>query len=87
MPRSLNAQNTIKYRPYTSQEERILKFYVDERKDEEQFDCLKRNGFFGLLSKYAGISYFNQFIADINRVAKQQKYRSKRFCFTKNILN
>lgn len=77
MPRSLNAQNTIKYRPYTSQEERILKFYVHERKDEERFDCLEKNGFFDILSKCAGTSSFNKFIADIDRVAKQQKYRSK----------
>lgn len=77
MPRCLNAQNTIKYRPSTSQEERILKFYVDERKDEEQFDCLKKNGFFDILSKCAGTSSFDKFLSDIDCVAREQKYRSK----------
>lgn len=73
MSRVLSAQN------HTAQELRLLKFYVDGLQDEKRFDCLKKNGFLGVLSKCAArpTASFEQFLADIDHVGMEQKYRSK----------
>lgn len=79
MSRVLSAQK------HTAQELRLLKFYVDGLHRETRFDCLKKGGFLGVISKYAArpISGFDKFLADIDHVAEDQKFRSKWFCFIK----
>lgn len=76
------------------QTQHILGFYIDGLSAEKQFDCLKKAGFLDILSQCAAINAnFDTFLADIDRVAKAQKIRSKFlaclfvYLFTKLILN
>lgn len=76
---SYRMSRILSVQKHTAQELRLLKFYVDGLHDEKRFDCLKKNGFLGDLSKCAAhpMSGFDKFLADIDQVGKEQKYRSK----------
>lgn len=73
MSRVLSAQK------HTAQEIRLLKFYIDGLHNDKSFDCLKINGFLDVISEYAACptAGFDTFLADIDHVAKERKYRSK----------
>lgn len=68
---NLNAQN------HGDQMRRILNFYVNGLKEDEdkRFECLlEKNGFIDAVRNAAT---FDEFSANIDRVAKKPKYRSK----------
>lgn len=77
MRRNVDAQNECESN--LAQELRILKYYIGGLVEEKKFNCLKDSGFFDNLSKPGSHSKIERFLADIDRVAKKQKYTSKYF--------
>lgn len=75
MRRNVDAQNQSESN--SAQDLRILKHYIGGLVEEKKFNCLKDSGFFDILSKPGSHSKIERFSADIDRVAKKQKYTSK----------
>lgn len=63
-----------------NQTQYILDFYVKGLLEDKQFDFLKKFGFLDILLQCTANADFDTFEANIDRIANEEKYRSKCFC-------